>query len=161
MFDEGGDSAALVVLTEKENKMAKTSEFSPEEKMTVDMFLRRCFQCASKSRKENKGVFYLYGITFVGHLYLSQYRIDLFNCFFPLVIIDTNTNIIKIWARYGVKKKVKDEYKYDFSVVDPTYIIEGLLCNEDEVVCKDPEDMLKNNDDEKESVLNLSPDNES
>ena len=128
--------------------MSKVSTFSAEERMTVDMFLRRCVQCASKPRKEDNGVFYLCGTVFRVHLYLDSYRIDLFDSFFPFIVIDTNKNIIKIWVRYGARIEVNGEYKYDFSAVEPTYIIEGLLCNEDEVVNKDPEDEIYLDDEE-------------
>jgi len=105
-----------------------------EDRMTVDTFISYCQQCGIKPKRAYKENIYLYGTVFLGHLYLNDYRTDIFNYQFPLIVINTETNIIKIWTRYGPQVEVNGEKKYNFKAVDPTYIISGLLCNEDEVI---------------------------
>jgi len=112
--------------------MPKKKKVIPDdEKITVEEFVNACFQCSNKPKRTHKGIIYLYGIVFLGHLYLDEYKQDIFNSHFPLIVIDTNKNIIKIWTSYGSKVEIKNEYKYDFGKVDPKFVVEGLLRPED------------------------------
>ena len=98
-----------------------------EDQVILDDFLKCCKQCGERPKTIKDGVIYLYGTVFLGSLYLDFYKTDIFNSHFPLIVIDTNKNIIKLWGKYGPKVEVKGEYKYNFGAIEPTFTIKGLL----------------------------------
>ena len=110
----------------------KIKSVSEDERLTLDDFLHTYFHSIAPIEKRD-GLLFIHNAYIKKCWYLSEYKKDIFNSVFPLIVVDPKENIIRIWSWYGPKKKDEQEnVYYDFEAITPAFIVKDLLRPEDQ-----------------------------
>jgi len=112
----------------KRGRKPKLQDVPKELQMSLQEFLNSCY--IPHDVVMSGDIITLKNATITNHIYLHQYKIDIFNYLFARILIYKNENIIRIWDTYGEKRKVEQEngeFCFKQFLGKPRFVIRNML----------------------------------